>query len=93
MKLKAAKCKLMRSETKFLGRIVTREGIKPNPEAVEKIRKWLPPRNKKELESFMGLANYYREFVKDYASYADPLNKLRKKNVEWHWNQETQKSL
>ena len=46
-KMRAEKCDFMRTETKYLGRIVSADGIKPDPEAVTKIREWLPPRNKK----------------------------------------------
>ena len=93
LKLKATKCKLMTAETKFLGRIVTREGIKPNPDAIKKVQSWQAPRCKKELESFLGFAKYYREFIKDYASFASPLAKLRSKYSTWEWTEETQNAF
>ena len=52
-KMPAEKCDFMRMETKYLGRVVSAEGIKPDPEAVTKIHEWLPPRNKEELQSFL----------------------------------------
>ena len=48
-KMRAEKCDFMRTETKYLGRIVFAEGIRPDPEAVTKIQEWLPSRNKEEL--------------------------------------------
>ena len=45
-------------ETKYLGRVVSAEGIKPDPEAVTKIQEWTSPRNKVELQSFLGFANF-----------------------------------
>ena len=48
-KMRAAKCSFMRNETKYLGRIVSAEGIKPDPEAIEKVRDWIAPRNREEL--------------------------------------------
>ena len=46
----------MRTETKYLCREVSAEGIKPDPEAVAKLQEWMPPRNKEELQSFLGVA-------------------------------------
>ena len=83
----------MTAETKFLGRIVTREGIKPNPDAIKKVQSWQAPRCKKELEPFLGFAKYYREFIKDYASFASPLTKLRSKYSTWEWTEETQNAF
>ena len=53
----------MKSEIKYLGRVVSAEGIKPDPKAVVKLRDWEVPRNKTEMQSFLGFANYYREFI------------------------------
>ena len=77
--MRAAKCDFMRTETKYLGRIVSAEGIKPDPEAIVKVESWKVPRNKGELQSFLGFANYYREFVPFYAEKAEPLNALLRK--------------
>ena len=59
-KMRAEKCDFMPTKTKYLGRVVSAEGIKPGPEAVAKIQEWTPPRNKEEFQSFLGFANYYR---------------------------------
>ena len=59
-KMRAEKCDFMRTETKYVRRVVSAEGIKPDPKAVEKNREWMPPRNKEELQSFLGFANYNR---------------------------------
>ena len=79
-KMRAEKCDFMRTETKYLGRIVSADGIKPDPEAVAKIREWLQPRNKEELQSFLGFANYYRDFVSFHAANVQPMQELLKKN-------------
>ena len=86
-KMRAAKCDFMRTETKYLGRIVSAEGIKPDPEAIVKVESWKVPRNKEELQSFLGFANYYREFVPFYAEKAEPLNALLRKNLGFAWNE------
>ena len=62
-KMRVAKCDFMKSEIKYLGRVVSAEGIKPDTKAVVKLRDWEVPRNKTEMQSFLGFANYYREFI------------------------------
>ena len=52
-KMRAEKCDFMRTETQYLGRVVSAGGIRPDPEAVIKIQEWLPPRNKEKLRSFL----------------------------------------
>ena len=60
----AEKWNSKRSETNKLGQLISAEGIKPDPEAFNKIRDWIPPRDKEELQSCIGFANYYRDFIR-----------------------------
>ena len=83
--MRAEKCDFMRTETKYLGRMVSAGGIKPDPEAVVKIREWMPPWNKEELQSFLGFASYYRDFVPFHATKVQPIQELIKKNQHFHW--------
>ena len=92
-KMRAEKCDFMRTETKYLGRIVSADGIKPDPEAVTKIREWLPPRNKEELQSFLGFANYYRDFVPFHAAKVQPMQELLKKNQHFSWERRHQEAF
>ena len=62
-KMRVAKCDFMKSEIKYLGRVVSAEGIKPDLKAVFKLRDWELPRNMTELQSFLGFANYHRELT------------------------------
>ena len=72
-KMRVAKCDFMKSEIKYLGRVVSAEGVKPDPKAVAKLRDWEIPRNKTEMQSFLGFANYYREFIPWHAKLVAPL--------------------
>ncbi len=90
LKLKASKCKLMDTEIKFLGRRITERGIEPDPENIAKVLMWKNPRNINELSSFLGFANYYREFIKGFAGIVAPLNKLKTKGTEYIWNDAAQ---
>jgi len=55
---------------------------------VERVLNWLVPRNVKEVQKFLGLANYYRRFIKDFAKIAAPLHVLVRKKQKWKWEKE-----
>ena len=90
---RAEKCDFMRTETKHLRRDVSAEGIKPDPEAVAKIQERLPPRSKEELQSFLGFANYYRDFVPFHAAKVQPMQELLEKNQHFYWEERHQKAF
>ena len=75
-KMRVSKCDLMKSEIKYLGRVVSADGIKPDPKAVTKLRDWDIPRTKTELISFLGFANYYRDFIPWHAKLVAPLHAM-----------------
>ena len=62
-KMRVARCDFMKSEIKYLGRMVSAEGVKPDPKEIAKLRDLDVPRNEKEIQSFLGFANYYPEFI------------------------------
>ena len=64
LKLKPSKCCLLQREVKFWGHVVSRNGIRCNPEKTNCIAKWPVPTTPKELQQFLGLASYYRKFEK-----------------------------
>ena len=76
LKLKPSKCHLFKSSVKYLGHIVSDEGIKTDPDKTRCVAEWKRPQTETELRSFLGFANYYRRFIKDYSKIAGPLNKL-----------------
>ena len=92
-KMRAEKYDFMRTETKYLGRVVSADGIKPDPEAVIKIQEWSPPRNKEEMKCFLGFANYYRDFVPFHAAKVQPMQELLKKNQHFHWESKHQEAF
>ena len=92
-KMRAEKCDFMRTETKYLGRVVSAEGIKPDPAAVSKIKEWMPPRNKEELQSFLGFANYYRDFIPFHAAKVQPMQELLRKNQHFYWKEKHQEAF
>ena len=62
-----------------------KKGISPNPDKVRVVKEFPTPTNLKELRSFLGLANYYRRFVRGFSNIANSLNALTKKNVPFVW--------
>ncbi|XP_043813702.1 uncharacterized protein LOC122723867 [Manihot esculenta] len=69
------------------------EGIRVDPKKIEAILEWKPPKNVVEIRSFLGLAGYYRRFVKGFSIIAAPLTKLLHKNVTYDWHDKCQKSF
>ena len=91
--MRAEKCDFMRTETMYLGRVVSAEGFKPDPEAVTKIQEWLPHRNKEEIQSLLGFAIYYRCFVPFHAAKVQPMQELLKKNQHFYWEERHQEAF
>ncbi|KAL9979865.1 hypothetical protein ACROYT_G017589 [Oculina patagonica] len=87
VKLNPKKCSFVKQRVEYLGHVVTPDGVQPNPEKVRVVRDFPVPKNLKELRAFMGLANYYRRFVRGFAHIASPLNALTKKGVKFGWTQ------
>src|SRR6266513_1472321 len=78
LKLGPEKCKFCFEEIKFLGHIIGKDGIKMDPAKIEKVKNYPKPTNITQLRGFLGLAKYYRKFIKDFAKIAKPLNELTK---------------
>ena len=87
------KCEFWLDQVVFLGHIVSGEGIKVDPKKIEAILNWEPPKNVPELRSFLGLAGYYRRFVKGFSIIAAPLTKILRKHVEYKWIEACQSSF
>ena len=60
----------------FLGHVLSKDGISPNPEKVSKVRHWPVPKTAKEVHSFLGLASYYCRFILQFVKWAKPLHNL-----------------
>jgi hypothetical protein len=90
---KLSKCEFWLEEVKFLGHVITREGIAVDPAKVETILSWEQPRTVTEIRSFVGLAGYYRRFIEGFSKIAAPLTQLTKKNQPFVWTQECEESF
>ena len=74
--LKLEKCEFFKEEVEYLGHVISVEGLKPQPSKVEAIRLAPVPKTVRELQSFLGMINYYRKFIPKYSMVARPLTKL-----------------
>ncbi|PAA53525.1 hypothetical protein BOX15_Mlig001877g1 [Macrostomum lignano] len=88
LRLKPSKCRFLADEVKFLGHVVSKDGIDVDPEKIKEVRDWSIPRNAKDLQSFLGLAGYYRNFIPEFSIVAAPLFDLTKKDKPFSWREE-----
>ena len=93
LKLQPQKCHLLQPQVQFLGHIVSTKGVSPDPQKTEKVKQWPTPKSTKEVQQFLGLASYYRRFVKNFASVAAPLHKLTEKHSIFQWTPSCQEAF
>jgi hypothetical protein len=90
---KFSKCEFWLTEVAFLGHVISVGGVSVDPGKVRDVLNWMPPTNVLEIQSFLGLAGYYRRFIKDFSKIANPMMKLLKKNNAFEWIEECQTSF
>ena len=93
MYAKLSKCEFWLNEVSFLGHFVSEEGIRVDPRKMKVIIEWKPPRNVTKVRSFMGLADYYKRFIKGFLMTAAPMTRLLQKNVKFEWSEKCQVSF
>ena len=76
LKIKPKKSHFFQAEVDFLGHILSKNGVSPNPEKIEKVHDWPTATNSREVHSFIGLASYYRRFIPNFVKWAGPLHAL-----------------
>jgi Reverse transcriptase (RNA-dependent DNA polymerase) len=84
--LRPEKCKFDREEIKYLSLIIKQGEVSMDPVKVKAVTDWPTPGNLRELRRFLRFANFYRQFIKDFAKLTRPLNNLTKKDAPWTWN-------
>lgn len=87
---KLSKCEFFLDKVGFLGHVITGDGIAVDPKKIEAVEAWSVPQSVAEVRSFLGLAGYYRKFVKDFSRIAEPMTKLTRKDEAFIWTEECQ---
>ena len=91
--IKLEKCIQKARRIGFLGIVIGPNRIEMEKEKVDGVLSWPEPKNVKDIRKFLGLANYYRRFIKDFAQVTRPMNMLTRKDVKWQWRSEQQKTF
>ena len=93
LKLKPSKCNVLQRQVTFLGHVMSADGIATDPQKIQAVAEWPVPTSIREVRAFVGLASYYRRFVKGFAEIATPLHSLTKKNAKFVWETEHQEAF
>ena len=88
LRVKLSKCEFGVTKTEYLGYLIEPGKISMDPKKLQSIESWPTPTNLKEVQSFLGTANYYRRFIKGYSGIAAPLTKMAQKNQPFKWTEE-----
>ena len=90
---KFSKCEFWLREVSFLGHVISENGISVDPSKIDAVISWKRPESVTEIRSFLGLAGYYRRFMKGFSKIATPLTQLTRKNVPFVWDEKCQASF
>ncbi|GFT19412.1 retrovirus-related Pol polyprotein from transposon 17.6 [Trichonephila clavipes] len=91
--LNKEKCHFARDKLKYLGLVISKQGIETDNSKVKAITEMKPPKNSKEVLKFLGMAGWYQKFMPKYADICEPLYRLKKKGAKFNWSTEAQDSF
>jgi len=91
--IKLEKCMWKVRKIGFLEVVIGPNRIEMEKKKIEGVLSWLEPKNIKDIRKFLGLTNYYRRFIKDFAQVARPMNMLIRKDKKWRWEEAQQKAF
>ncbi|KAF8697673.1 hypothetical protein RHS03_07742, partial [Rhizoctonia solani] len=87
------KCLFYTTEVTYIGIVITPEGISMEKEKIKAVQEWKEPKTVKQLQSFIGFANFYRCFIKDFSTIVKPLTLLTRQEVKWKWGEAEQQAF
>jgi hypothetical protein len=83
-----SKCDFFQKQVHYLGHVIYEEGVAIDPDKIESIMDWPTPKDVSDIRSFIGLAGYYRNFIKGFSKIGCPTTSLQKKGVKFIWTSE-----
>ena len=89
LKLSPSKCHLFKKEIKYLGHIISEDGIAVDPDKISCVKGWPIPKTVSEVQHFVGFTSFYRRFVKDFAKIARPLHLVTQGDVHYQTKTKT----
>ncbi|EGT47135.1 hypothetical protein CAEBREN_29943 [Caenorhabditis brenneri] len=92
-RIRMEKCSFLQHKIKYLGFVINKDGRKPDPEKIQHIKNMPKPENVSQLRSFLGLVQFYGTFINDFFNLRPPLDALTKKDADYKWTPECQKSF
>lgn len=93
LKLNPQKCQFLKLELLYLGHVVSKDGVLPDPKKISVIKEYPVPQNSDDVKRFVAFCNYYRKFIKGFAEITVPLNQLCRKNIPFVWTTECEQSF
>ncbi|XP_041009410.1 uncharacterized mitochondrial protein AtMg00860-like [Juglans microcarpa x Juglans regia] len=90
---KLSKCQFWLRKVKFLGYVISSEGVAVDPTKIEVVVEWQRPTNVHEIHSFLGLASYCRRFIEGFSKLYNPITTLTRKNTKYVWSKECERSF
>ena len=93
IQLNMEKCKLRQSSVSYLGLLVSKEGLKVDPDRIRSVAEAVAPTSREELQSFLGLAGYYAKFVPDFATVVEPLRQLLRGCQAFQWSDDANRAF
>lgn len=93
LKLQPDKCEFLKSKVTYLGHVIGKDGVRPNPKKLEAVRHFPRPKTPKNIKQFLGLAGYYRRFIPDFSRIAKSLTTLLKNDTRFEWTTTQEESF
>ena len=93
LKLKPKKCSFFKEQIDYLGFIINKTGLQPQPSKIEAITKTQRPTNKRDIQVFLGMIGYYRQFIPLFSVTAQPLFELLKLDVKFTWSSQCESAF
>jgi hypothetical protein len=91
--VKLSKCSFAQQQVSYMGHVIGVNGVATEPKKIQDVINWAVPTTVKKLKGFLGLAGYYRKFVKNFGVMCKPLTQLLRKGVPYKWTEETQQAF